>query len=145
MPEFCLNDDKPLRMLSDFEEGYIEAMFFTNGDIGDEREHLLNELGTRRLTNKALASIKEDCAAFLASPIQLNNAFPHTAEEVITAQSNYDLAQAGRDFWFTRQGHGVGFWSRDELCEAVSGPLSKAAKAQGEAYVETWRGWIYHR
>jgi hypothetical protein len=142
MPEFIINDDKPLRGLSDFERGYIDAMFFTNGDTGDdERPWLLNELGTRRLTRKALVRIKADCGAFLAAFVSPGR----TVAEVIAAQENYDEEQAGRDFWYTRQGHGVGFWCRDELAEAVGDALSRAAKAQGEAYVETWRGWIYYR
>jgi hypothetical protein len=141
MPEFILNDDKPLCGLSDFERGYIEAMFFTNGDTGDARENLLNGLGTSRLTRKALASIKADCGAFLAAFVSPGR----TIAEVIAAQENYDEEQAGRDFWYTRQGYGVGFWCRDELAEAVSYALSQAAEAQGQAYVATWRGWIYHR
>lgn len=28
---------------------------------------------------------------------------------------DYDAEQAGRDLWFTSQGHGVGFWDREAL------------------------------
>jgi hypothetical protein len=28
---------------------------------------------------------------------------------------DYDPEQAGCDYWFTRNGHGVGFWDRDAL------------------------------
>lgn len=49
----------------------------------------------------------------------------------------YDAAQAGHDFWLTRNGHGVGFWDRD-LGE-VGERLTENAKPYGEAslYVET--------
>ncbi|MFU1607365.1 hypothetical protein ACM25O_13350 [Sulfitobacter pontiacus] len=33
--------------------------------------------------------------------------------EAATESGEYDLEQAGRDLWFTRNGHGVGFWGRD--------------------------------
>lgn len=43
MPEFCLNESArtahPFYALSDFAKGYVEAMFFTNGDTGDERDN----------------------------------------------------------------------------------------------------------
>jgi len=45
-----------------------------------------------------------------------------------------DDEQNGRDFWFSRNGHGVGFWDRgypDEIGDA----LHDAAKAFGEHYL----------
>ena len=29
--------------------------------------------------------------------------------------SGYDMVQAGHDLWFTSEGHGAGFWDREEL------------------------------
>jgi hypothetical protein len=143
MPEFVLNDNHRAKRghayheLSDFAKGYVEAMFFTNGDTGDDNEHLLNDLGTERLTRAAVASIAKDCDLFLGSIRQWL--------DEVEANVNYDEAQAGRDLWFTRQGHGVGYWDRDELKKASRTALTMAAKAIGEAYVEVSRGWIYHR
>ncbi len=160
MPEFILTDNRPLRDLSDFESGYIEAMFFTNGDSGDERENLLNELGTRRLTNEALRNIKADCAAFQKAAAPL-------LELATGPMSGYSDERAGRDFWFTRQGHGVGFWDREELRRdlakredgtwtdtgeeeglpcwgSLGDELTKLAEQAGEVYCQVWRGWIYH-
>jgi len=86
---------------------------------------------------------------------------------------SYDDEQAGRDFWFTRQGHGVGFWDRKALevdlfpdinpapglggwrvwdenreqgpcAGSIGDGLSDAAKAIGETYCEISRGWIRH-
>ena len=42
-------------------------------------------------------------------------------------------SSAGHDFWLTRCGHGVGFWSRD-LGE-VGEKLTKLCERYGEAYV----------
>ena len=110
MPEFSLNKPRkshPFYTLDSFARGYVEAMFFTNGDIGDEkREDRLNEMGVERLTRKSVEAIARDCTAFQA------NAGPLLAQAYAR---DYDESQAGRDFWFTRQGHGVGYWDRKEL------------------------------
>ena len=46
-----------------------------------------------------------------------------------------DAEQNGNDFWYDRNGHGVGFWDRgypDEVGDA----LTKAAQRFGEVYLE---------
>lgn len=118
MPEFQLNNNaKPAKLraryrdLNEFERGYIEAMFFTNGDTGSDDETLLNRLGTEKLTREAIAAIVKDCDAF-AGHVMPDGCF---VRQWLDRFADYSDAQAGRDFWFTRQGHGVGFWERSEL------------------------------
>lgn len=138
MPEFILNT--PARKhafdsLDEFARGYVEAMFFTNCDSGHENEFIANELGVERLTRASVATIKAQCDAFQAQAAELLK----QAYE----RGDYDAEQAGRDFWFTRQGHGVGFWDRDQLDGTLGDKLSAAARSFGESYVEIYRGWIY--
>lgn len=173
MPQFILNSPRrahPFYALSNFAKGYVEAMFFTNCDSGDERENLANELGVERLTRKSVAFIASDCDAFLSQLMPDNR--PLSAW--LSALDGYSMEQAGRDFWFTRQGHGVGFWDREELVldiwandsdpaapweplpdemhngdgftfvGALRDILSERAKDAGEVYPEIYRGWIYH-
>ena len=139
MPQFQLNAARygrhPYYALDDFAKGYVEAMFFTNGDAGDEREYWLNAMGVERLTRAAVADIAKDCEAFWNA----NKADLEAVAEL------YGIDRAGNDFWFTRQGHGVGYWARNELPDELRERLSEAASAFGEAYCEVWRGWIYHR
>lgn len=150
--------------LNEFARGYVEAMFFTNGDTGDERENLLNDWGVERLTRAAVAAIKADCEAFERDAADLL--------ALAYATGDYEPEQAGRDFWFTRQGHGVGFWEREALndnkalwremgsprvdepgwkeyeaakSETLGERLSEVARKAGESYVEAYRGWIYVR
>jgi hypothetical protein len=164
MPQFHLNTPArrvhPFYALDDFSKGYVEAMFFTNGDTGDDREHLLNDWGVERLTHASVAAIARDCAAFKESA-------GFALDFALGPMSGYSEEQAGRDFWFTRQGHGVGFWDREELrrdmarrpdgtltdegeseglpfLASLGDLLTAAAKACGEAYVQAYRGWIYH-
>lgn len=149
MPEFILNTPSAKRPVyndfDDFAKGYVEAMFFTNCDCGDEkRENHANELGVDRLTNKSLQNIKAQCADFQVEADALLQ---------LAYEQDYDEAEAGRDFWFTRQGHGVGYWDREALEVAqmtINGPmsigdqLSKIAKTFGEANCDIYRGWITH-
>ena len=146
MPEFCLNTNASRNhsyyKLSSFAQGYVEAMFFTNGDIGDDKdEHKLNNMGVDRLTRKAVKSIKRDCDGFLSN--RIGGLF---ARQYIDAASEngYDNEQAGRDFYYTRQGHGVGFQDSDALTNVQAYALDAIAKRFGEVHVEAYRGWIYH-
>ncbi|KRR21692.1 hypothetical protein [Bradyrhizobium retamae] len=150
MPQFVLNDVPAPRSydaLSDFAKGYVEAMFFTNGDIGEENdEHRLNRLGVARLTRAAIADLAKDCAAFW----QANEAHLTAAMELEPGSEGFRYGRnelnderLGNLFWFARQGHGVGF--TDDGHAACLEALQNAARAFGEAYCETWRGWIYHR
>jgi hypothetical protein len=87
-----------------------------------------------------------------SDPGDYGAAFPEKAEELAAADllelayaRDYTEEQAGRDFWFTRQGHGTGFWDRDELePEELGDKLSDRAKRFGEVYPEISRGWIYY-
>ena len=144
MPEFVLN--KPHwwpkgrtyqnvdRDLRDFACGYVVALFFTNGDSGDDDEFSFDRLGAERLTQAARAIIIDDCASFLSMQTRA----------VIDACSG-DYEQAGHDFWLTRQGHGVGFWDRkdDVWPEAARDFLTARSKDFGEVYMYRQKGWIY--
>ena len=135
MPEFMINSDARFEALPEFTKGYVEAMFFTNGDTGADDEDKLNRLGTARLTAKALRSICATCAAF-----------EQTHADLLTAayeRPGYGPREAGRDLWFTRQGHGTGHWDRRRIPRPLSDALTDAAKALKECEMEVWRGWIY--
>jgi len=109
MPQFQLDtegsvgrwDGAQLHFYDDidaFTRGYIEALFF----IGED----LEEKGFSDLAPETLQRIIEDCREF-----QKVNA----ATLPLAYSQAYEPEDAGHDFWFTRNGHGVGFWDRDEL------------------------------
>jgi hypothetical protein len=118
--------------LDAFTQGYIEALFFTSqsSQVTTEEFQTLEykidmeagrmdgvlpcDVGFADLSPEALASIIADCQAFLAavnSTPDSNGAYLLDRADAMLS-SGYDHAQAGRDFWFTRNGHGVGFWDR---------------------------------
>jgi hypothetical protein len=142
MPEFILDTsgsvretrDNPPRFypspclwadLDAFTQGYIEALFFTENEPGTDRltrladlerwregvergEHkdIPGDAGFSDLAPEALARSIDDCAKFQSDAAVLLAA---------AYGRGYDEAQAGRDFWYTRNGHGVGYWDREAL------------------------------
>lgn len=151
MPEFILDHGsaehaRAFNALDGFTQGYIEALFFT------EEERLCEEgkrdmpsvvvntatmetrfeggesFGFSDLAPDSLARIIAECAQF-------QNA--HASLLEMAYARNYDEEQAGRDYWFTRNGHGVGYWDRKPLeAEGLGEALSTAARySERDAYV----------
>lgn len=44
--------------------------------------------------------------------------------------------QAGHDFWLTRQGHGTGFWDREEIYGKYTDILTENSKWYGEVWYD---------
>jgi hypothetical protein len=125
MPEFVMNGkyEPEFKALPEMVAGFIEAMFFTECSCessedwfsGETQEGLRegtidgtlpNDVGFAELHPDSLKQIMAFCDAF--------EAVAHDLLE-LAYQRDYDAMQAGRDLWYTSQGHGVGFWDRDEL------------------------------
>ena len=109
MPEFQLKvepHDAWYNGLDDFTKGYIEAAFFTDTGSQDDADNGLADACVSELAPQARVMITVDCREF-----QEKNAKLLQCAYLL----DYDEEQAGRDFWFTRNGHGVGFWDRDAL------------------------------
>ena len=102
MPEFVLDQGAQsarFASLDAFTQGYIEAMFFTaDEEIGEGA-------GLDDLSSAAWGRIRQDCCAF-------QEGAAHLLELAYGHESGYEPMQAGRDFWYTRNGHGTGFWNR---------------------------------
>lgn len=108
MPEFVLNvgdskeDCRRFYGLDLFTQGYIEALFFT--ETGPDNE-IPEGTPVSALSDAAWSRIKGDCKTFQG----LNRSLLENAYDA----EGYDEEQAGRDFLYTRNGHGVGYWSRE--------------------------------
>lgn len=146
MPEFILDTSGTVDGLAidDFDEfvgGYLEALFFTNTSCfsmceifepenqeaiaeGQADGELPNDAGFSDIHPDTLARIHSDCRAFQQEArALLSQAYAR----------DYDAAQAGRDFLFTRDGHGVGFWDRKELdADDLGRKLSDIARTYGQ-------------
>lgn len=119
------------RGLDAFTRGYIVALYFT--ESGDWDDEITNEENSGNgaqfdtedeLSPDALASIVEDCESLKSS---------HAAHlSAYLADSGNTLESAGSDFWFTRNGHGTGFWDRGP--QGYLRELTEASKAYGSVY-----------
>lgn len=142
--------------LSAFVQGYIEAMFFTDSSPAftmskieanpadwqeAEREgtsdgQFPGDACFDDLDGESLARIIAECAAFEAEAAHLLAA--------AYDRPGYEEVQAGRDFWFTRNGHGVGFWDRKELdADGLGDRLSDVAR-YSEVNTFWQDGKVYH-
>lgn len=120
-----------MKNLDAFTAAYLRAMFFTNLPDGEippgpfenvysESEYL------PRLCPSDYREALVDCARFQVKvrPLTVDSEDWDDIEEY-----------AGADFWYTRNGHGVGFWSRPEVYgEGRAEALTKLAESFGEVW-----------
>lgn len=145
MPEFVMEgiSDAEFVALDDFTRGYIQALFFTNCDTnvsikkwktkahqkrlheGQRDGELPSECGHQHLHPKALESIKTACRMFQEQNAEALAIVCEAGEKNLA----YTMERAGMDFWYTRCGHGVGFWDRDWDSDAASKAAAKLTKA----------------
>ena len=83
--------------LDTFTRAYIEAALWSSSD--DTDRPLDERFGREDIHASTLLTMIGDCAAFQRDHADL--------------LADIEPAQAGHDFWLTRNGHGAGFWDRD--------------------------------
>lgn len=100
--------------LADIVQGYIEAALFSSTtDAGDPLDESYSEAD---LAPETLAQMKADCEAFIA-------------RAALDLTGETDFLQVGRDFWFTRNGHGCGF-DDGGYSPQVAASLTKISREQ---------------
>ena len=114
MPEFILDHgnadaSRQFRALDSFTQGYITAAFFTSTGPDNEEEGL-GDASFADIADSALASIVADCKAWQEANATLLDAAYGVQGKYERAP--YDAERAGNDYWYTRNGHGTGFWDR---------------------------------
>lgn len=85
------------------------------------------------MSTEAMARIAADCDNFQRACVDLLDAACTLGD---SPDVTYDMTRAGNDFWYDRNGHGVGFWDRD--LGDVGDKLSDAAKVYGS--IDLYRG-----
>ncbi len=116
--------------LDEFARAYVEAALWSSTDESDESGGVPMEANydIYDVDLETLAGMAADCAKFQAENAADLAAYSHpqwTAEEL-----------GGHDFWLTRNGHGCGFWDRDDcLPEEAGERLTDASKVYGEVYL----------
>jgi hypothetical protein len=116
--------------LDEFTLAYIEAALWSTNDESDESggEPLDANYSIENIADEALEKMAADCRRFQeenAADLALYDHPRYTAEEM-----------GGHDFWLTRNGHGCGFWDRNDcLPEEAGQRLTDAAEHYGEVYL----------
>jgi len=126
MPEFVMEGrDHAARAESPFVCGFIEALFFTECspaycaeewfsdecrravEEGQSDGSLPGDVGYMDIHPDSLRRIREFCGQKQGEMADLL--------ALAYERDGYDETQAGRDLWFTYNGHGVGYWDRKQL------------------------------
>ena len=104
MTEFNLpgKESDAFNRLDDFTQGYVEAAFFTDSNDPDDSQEKLEFASFDQLDSETITTMVADCARFRA-------VLPNAARSEISERQS----EAGRDFWYTRNRHGVGYWDGD--------------------------------
>ena len=142
MPQFemPLGPCQTWQEIDSFTQGYWEAAFFTeaHGDNPDLEEATFADVA--EASGRAAVA---DCEAFQTQHAALL-ARAYLVEAYRGGRVDYNPNQAGRDFWFTRNRHGVGFWDRglgdigDSLTDAAHdcGEVNMVRGDDGKVYLE---------
>lgn len=105
--------------IDDFIAGYVTCALWSSNDDSDTP--LDHNYTPEDIAPEAQATMEADCEKFVS--------------ENLLRLEEWDASQAGHDFWLTRNGHGAGFWDRDDSHGrpmACRDALSDAARAFGE-------------
>lgn len=104
-----------------FLSGYIMAIYFTDTGDGEQPSSEIE------MSDAAFQRAYQECFAFQsANACLLTDAY---------ARDGYSEERAGHDFWLTRNGHGTGYWDRNELeADDLGQRLSGATKLFGECW-----------
>jgi hypothetical protein len=99
-----------------FFDAYIECALWSSTDNLDDSGGDPLDSGEYTLTKAAIATLRREAKDFYRS------------NEPVW-RDVWDDAQAGHDFWLTRNGHGAGFWDRGH--GELGKRLSEACKPYG--------------
>lgn len=98
--------------LKEMYEGYVEALVWAEIPAGSEDDcRTLDELGF------TIYDISPDAMTDIQTELQRFYDIMPTHYAIVPADA---WNQVGMDLYFTRQGHGVGFWSRPEVYGKVN-------------------------
>lgn len=119
--------------LEQFTAGFFEALAFT--DLGPDSD--IPE--GAELDPELVADLEADCRSFFWR-------FDWHVRIVMDVNRRLSWADAGHDFWLTRNGHGAGFWDGDwdlDDTDRHAAKLDQAAQDFGQVDLYEVDGVIY--
>jgi hypothetical protein len=117
--------------LQQMADAYIEAALFTADEelITPKSGEFDQTLHLSRVTK-----------AMKATALRVSTAFYDANAKDL---ESYPADSAGHDLWYTRNGHGCGFWEADHCTDEEGKRLSDAAHKLGESYLYGVKRWFY--
>lgn len=118
--------------MDSFLEGYVECALWSSTD--DAGFPLDDNYGVEDIDPATLTQMEVDCRDFQQAQAAL-------LDEAQTIRMMYDNANAGHDFWLSRNGHGAGFFDRG--LGDVGDKLQAAARIYGSVNLSVANGKVY--
>jgi hypothetical protein len=119
----------------DILNGYLDAMLWSSHDDNQERGEFLDaNFAIIDIAPESIKEAQEDIQKFLSQAGDLLNGLGYKGYEAVESPIvGYDWEMLGHDLWLTRNGHGAGFWDRNELKkDGLGDKLSDIARKMGE-------------
>jgi hypothetical protein len=91
--------------LEQFHKSYLQSAVFA-----DLEEEYIGRLDEDNIAPESINSSLADCEKFLTPEVC---ELIENDEHIPGSHDDTAYEHAGRDFWYTRHGHGVGFWDGD--------------------------------
>ena len=112
-----------------------DVAYYLAGAIFTDVEEEYPELRVGNFDDEAIAYATQQVMEFKQ---KLQDNLSPTELTFVLGKEFTDPGQLGLDLWFTQNGHGVGFWSRDELWgDELGDRMSElVTRAEKLAYVE---------
>ena len=129
-----------IQELDEFTIAYMQCILFAETDESTESGGypLDQNYSLKDFSPEAIEEIVKDCKEFQKQNAEDIATIPdHISSDCDSYGRDYysGLECAGHDFWFTRKGHGVGFWDRDWIEKAARDRLTESALDFGERWV----------
>ena len=120
--------DRNVQNIAEMFRGYITAALWSS--IDEEGTPLDHERDLSDIDETTLASLRETVAEFYSG--YRVDLFLYVQYKDVDPQWGTAWDYVGHDLWLTSNGHGAGFWDRDEVPKAIRDRLTEGARALGE-------------
>ncbi len=124
--------------MDQFTRAYLECALFAETDNSDDSggEPLDRNFDVEDFAPESIERAMQECAKFQEDNLEYILKTPDwKGSDSYRCDGYKGLECAAHDFWFTRNGHGVGFWDREYYTQEEKDKLTKACKEFGECWV----------
>ncbi len=125
--------------IDSFIRGYKVCALWSSTDSDNKDEPFDLKFDIRDFSSETAAQMEKDCRQFIAGNEEQLLIYVQNVARFDTSR----MDTAGFDFWLSRNGHGAGYFSRDNIPEATQEALQEAARQVGECSLYVHKGQIW--